>query len=103
MVYAQERACRQEGPQLFISTSQGHSKGSLCWPGQGASLRCALTGPSAVSAAARALCSEQTAKLLCGAGLADCLQGSLMLLPTPPPSDALAEALQTHSIYLFLG
>ena len=57
------------GPGV-ISTSQGHSKGSLCWPGQGGPVSdVPLLGfPSAVSAAAK-LAAQSRPKLLCGAGL----------------------------------
>lgn len=86
------------GPGV-VSTSQGHSKGSLCWPGQGGPVSdVPLLGfPSAVSAAARLAAQSG----LCGAGLAGCLHGSLMLL-APPPSDALAEGTPDPQ-YLFLG
>ena len=86
------------GPGV-VSTSQGHSKGSLCWPGQGCPVSDvpSLGFPSAVSAAARLVAQSR----LCGAGLAGCLHGSLMLL-APPPSDALAEGTPDPQ-YLLLG
>lgn len=87
------------GPGI-VSTSQGHSKGSLCWPGQGGPVSdVPLLGfPSAASTAAQ-LAAQSRLKPLCGAGLADCLQGSFILL-APPPSDALVRALQTQCLFL---
>lgn len=65
------------GPGV-ISTSQGHSKGSLCWPGQGGPVSdVPLLGfPSAVSAAAKLAAQSRLRSCCVGQGWQTACRGA---------------------------